>query len=302
MELKIYNPQDSGFLQKIEWNFEELKKEIAAASHEYEASVYTDDTIRAAKSDRAKLNKFVDALNGKRTEIRKALLKPDEQFSQEIKELTGIVQKAISNIDSQVKSYEQRLREEKISKVQEFYEENINDLASILPFDRVFKSEYANASTTMKSIKEDILSLIQRVGEGLAIINEVDSKYAGDMKEVFLRTYDIGAAMAERNRLEVAEEKRKAYEEELARKKAEREANVQKETSRVIQAGNAVAPIEDPKKEPSTSQNIPTVETVEDPLHILDFRVHATKVQLDKLKDFLITNNIQFGPVPKGDQ
>lgn len=302
MELKIYNPQDSGFLQKIEWNFEELKKEIAAASHEYEASVYTDDTIKAAKADRAKLNKFVDALNGKRTEIRKTLLKPDEQFSQEIKELTGIVQKAISNIDSQVKSYEQRLREEKISKVQEFYEENINDLASILPFDRVFKSEYANASTTMKSIKEDILSLIQRVGEGLAIINEVDSKYAGDMKEVFLRTYDIGAAMAERNRLEVAEEKRKAYEEELARKKAEREANVQKETSRVIQAGNAVAPIEEPKKEPSTSQNIPTVETVEDPLHILDFRVHATKVQLDKLKDFLITNNIQFGPVPKGDQ
>lgn len=302
MELKIYNPQDSGFLQKIEWNFEELKKEIATASHEYEASVYTDDTIKAAKADRAKLNKFVDALNGKRTEIRKALLKPDEQFSQEIKELTGIVQKAISNIDSQVKSYEQRLREEKISKVQEFYEENINDLAPILPFDRVFKSEYANASTTMKSIKEDILSLIQRVGEGLAIINEVDSKYAGDMKEVFLRTYDIGAAMAERNRLEMAEEKRKAYEEELARKKAEREANVQKETSRVIQAGNAVAPIEDPKKEPSTSQNIPTVETVEDPLHILDFRVHATKVQLDKLKDFLITNNIQFGPVPKGDQ
>ena len=302
MELKIYNPQDSGFLQKIEWNFEELKKEIAAASHEYEASVYTDDTIKAAKADRAKLNKFVDALNGKRTEIRKALLKPDEQFSQEIKELTGIVQKAISNIDSQVKSYEQRLREEKISKVQEFYEENINDLAPVLPFDRVFKSEYANASTTMKSIKEDILSLIQRVGEGLAIINEVDSKYAGDMKEVFLRTYDIGAAMAERNRLEVAEEKRKAYEEELARKKSEREANVQKETSRVIQAGNAVAPIEEPKKEPSTSQNIPTVETVEDPLHILDFRVHATKVQLDKLKEFLITNNIQFGPVPKGDQ
>ena len=302
MELKIYNPQDSGFLQKIEWNFEELKKEIATASHEYEASVYTDDTIKAAKADRTKLNKFVDALNGKRTEIRKALLKPDEQFSQEIKELTGIVQKAISNIDSQVKSYEQRLREEKISKVQEFYEENINDLAPVLPFDRVFKSEYANASTTMKSIKEDILSLIQRVGVGLAIINEVDSKYAGDMKEVFLRTYDIGAAMAERNRLEVAEEKRKAYEEELARKKAEREANVQKETSRVIQAGNAVAPIEEPKKEPSISQNIPTVETMEDPLHILDFRVHATKVQLDKLKEFLITNNIQFGPVPKGDQ
>lgn len=170
MELKIYNPQDNGFLQKIDWNFEDLKTEITASALEYETSVYTDDTIKAAKADRAKLNKFIDALTGKRTEIRKALLKPDEQFGQEIKELTGIVQKAIDNIDAQVKGYEERQREEKTAKVREFYEENIHDLSSILPFERVFKPEYSNASTTMKSIKEDILALIQKVDEGLATL------------------------------------------------------------------------------------------------------------------------------------
>ena len=78
MELKIYNPQDDGFVQKIDWNFEELKAEITSAAQEYETSVYTDETIKSAKADRAKLNKFVDALNAKRTEIRKQLLKPDE--------------------------------------------------------------------------------------------------------------------------------------------------------------------------------------------------------------------------------
>ncbi len=46
MELKIYNPQDDGFIQKIEWNFEELKKEISVASEEYAVSVYTDDAIK----------------------------------------------------------------------------------------------------------------------------------------------------------------------------------------------------------------------------------------------------------------
>ncbi len=45
MELKIYNPQDNGFLKKIDWNFDELKAEITASSQEYETSVYTDDTI-----------------------------------------------------------------------------------------------------------------------------------------------------------------------------------------------------------------------------------------------------------------
>lgn len=34
MELKIYSPQDTGFIQKIDWNYDELKKEIAAAAYE----------------------------------------------------------------------------------------------------------------------------------------------------------------------------------------------------------------------------------------------------------------------------
>ena len=163
MELKIYSPQDAGFIQKIDWNFEELKTEISAVAQEYETSVYTDDTIGDAKADRAKLNKFKDALTGKRTEIRKKLLEPDELFGQQVKELTGIVQKAIDNIDGQVKGYEERKRNEKLDKVREFYEDNIQDLAEYLPWDRVVKPEYGNASKTMKSIKEEILALIQKV-------------------------------------------------------------------------------------------------------------------------------------------
>ena len=55
MELKIYSPQDTGFIQKIDWNYDELKKEIAAAIESYANSVYTDDMIKKAKEDRAKL-------------------------------------------------------------------------------------------------------------------------------------------------------------------------------------------------------------------------------------------------------
>lgn len=214
MELKIYNPTEGNYLKKIEWNYEELKRQITAGAEEYAASVYTDDSISNAKKDRAKLNKFIEALTGKRTEIRKKLLEPDEQFGREVKELTGIVQNAVENIDSQIKGYEQRQREEKTAKVKEFYEANIYDLAEVLPFERVFKQEYANSSTTMKSIKEDILKKIQTVSEGLAVITELDSKYAFEAKEVFLRTYDLAAAMAEKNRLEEADRRRAAYQEE----------------------------------------------------------------------------------------
>ena len=290
MELKIYSPQDAGFVQKIDWNFEELKSEIIAVSQEYETSVYTDETMKNAKSDRAKLRKFVDAMKSERTLIRKKLLEPDVLFGEQIAELSGIVERAIDNIDTQVKDYEQRQRDAKTAKIREFYEENIYDLAEYLPFERLFRPEWANASTTMKSVKESMLDTIQKVAEGIAILNDVESPYAGDMKKVFLRTYDIGAAMAERNRLEAEAENRRLYIEEQERRKAEREAARKAEAERVMAGRNQ-------PKEPEYVA--PVEDVVEEPVHILDFRVHATIKQLEQLKNFLKVAGIRFEPVPK---
>lgn len=290
MELKIYSPQDPGFIQKIEWNFEELKAEITAASEGYAVSVYTDDNIRDAKADRARLNKFVEAMEAKRKEIKKKVMGPYSQFESEEKQLVAIVQKAINNIDSQVKDYERRMREDKTAKVREFYEDNIGDLAPYLPFERVFRPEHANQSTTMKSIKEEVLAQIQKAAEGLAILNEVESKFAGDMKEEFLRSYDIGAALALENRLKAEEQRRAEYMAEQERRKAEREAARKAESARVMQAGQA---------QPQADQAAGIQVQQEEPAHVIDFRVHATAPQLAALKAFLKENGIRFEPVPK---
>lgn len=306
MELKIYNPQDSGFLTSIEWNFEELKAEITAASQEYAASVYTDENIRGAKADRAKLNKFVDALNGKRTEIRKKLLAPDEQFGREVKELTGIIQGAIENIDAQIKDYERRQREEKTKKVREIYEDNIQDLEKYLPFERVFRPEFANAGTTLKSIREEITGKIQQVAEGLAVLNEIDSPYAEEMKESFLKSYDLNTALAEGNRLAAAEQKRKEYAAAQEKERAEREARRKEEASRVIAAGREEKPREQNgnlaagvREETCAAEQKTEEEVVEKPVHILDFRVHATAEQLTGLRRYLKENGIRFERVPE---
>ena len=160
------------------------------------------------------------------------------------------------------------------------------------------KPEYGNASKTMKSIKEEITALIQKAAEGLAILNEVDSPYAADMKQVFLQSYDIGAAMAERNRLEEDEKRRKIYAEQQAQLKAEREAKRQQEAERVMSAGRRAAP--ETAAQPSQPQQTdPVMETVEDPVHVLDFRVYVNAEQKAALKDFLKKNGIRYEPVPK---
>lgn len=290
MELKIYSPQDEGFLQEIKWNFEELKAEISAVAQDYAASVYTDDTIKNAKADRAKLNKFVNALNAKRTEIRKQLLKPDERFGREVKELTGIVQEAIESIDGQIKDYECRQREEKTAKIREFYETHIHDIGEYLPFERVMKPEYANASTTMKSIRQEILDQIQKVDEGLSILNEVDSPYAGDMKKVFLQNYDIGAAMEERNRLETERRNREIFLEDQRRRKEEREARERAETEKISRAGEK--PQDQGAETGVSAAGEPAQQ--QDPVYEMRFCVHGTREQILKLRDFMKANQISF--------
>ena len=93
MELKVYNPEDS-FLKRIEWNYEELKNYIEPISAEYAASVYTDEMIKKAKEDRAKLNQFKDALEAEKSRVRKKVTEPYETFRSEADDLTAIIKKA----------------------------------------------------------------------------------------------------------------------------------------------------------------------------------------------------------------
>ena len=45
LELKIFSPQENGFVPEIKWNNEELKAAIAEKMKEYKVLVFTEETI-----------------------------------------------------------------------------------------------------------------------------------------------------------------------------------------------------------------------------------------------------------------
>lgn len=196
MELKIYNPRVDGFLKSIDWNFDELKEEITKKSSDYLNLVYSSDQIKDAKQDRANLRKLVTALENKRKEIKKEIMVPYDDFAEKEKELVGIINEAITNIDTQVKGYEEGLRSEKLAKVKEIYKECIGDLDRTIPFDKIFKESWLNVSTTLKSIKEEIITIREKIDGDLKIINAENSPYIYEMKEEYLKDFDLMAAMA----------------------------------------------------------------------------------------------------------
>lgn len=303
MELQIYNPTDENAIKKIDWNYEELKQEITTRANDYKNLVYTDENIKEAKSDRANLNKFIKVLDAKRKDVKKMMLEPYTEFEGQVKELIGIIGEANDNIDSQVKAYEQKKRDEKLVRVQEIYDEIYggSDMLSVITWERAFKPTYLNATTTLKSIKTEMTELLERVTNELNIIDNDNGEYQFEMKEAYLKDFNMAEALTVKQRFEENARRKAEYE---AKRQAELEARREREKAeaeKIANAGNLHIPKEAEAEHVKavaydTAQSI-GIEDVKEEVIELAFRVRATASQLEGLKNYLKSNNIEFGPV-----
>ena len=281
MELKIYNPQEDGFLQQIDWNFEELKQEITAKVENYKNLVYSDDQMKEAKKDRAKLRKFITALEGKRKELKKQIMIPYDSFEKQEKELVLIVNQAVENIDIQVKGYEEGLRAEKTKKVQEIYKEIIGDMDRILPFEKLFKPEYSNATVTLKSIREEMSETIKRVDTELKLINAENGRFVFEMKEAYLKNLDMHEALKVKQDLEETQRRKEEFEAMSRQIEEEENAKRQEEARKVMEAGRDISDtpdtILDPNRDVSKKEKVLSIT----------FKVTANESQFSEVNRIL---------------
>lgn len=300
MELRILSPMEDGFVKKIEWNNEELKEAISAKVQDYKGLQYTEETIKEAKKDKATLNKLREAIETERKRIKKQCMAPYELFEKQVKEVLAIIDEPIQLIDSQIKEVEEQRRLEKKQKVLEIYEENIGNLKGILPFAKVFKNEYLNVSKSLKSITEEITALISKVNQDMDVIEELDTKYELQVKDMYVKTLDLSMALRENARLEEVERKLAERRAQQERERAEAEKRAAEEAQKRAEVQQQIAesiPEESDKREIVEELQ---KEVVPDPQTVtLEFRVIATPEQLQKLKEFLKANNIVYGPVRK---
>lgn len=215
MELRM---TEVNFPQKLEFNYEEIKQEVTEKVALYKNLVYTDDQIKEAKADRAKLNNFVKVLEDKRKEIKKQCLQPYEDFERQIKEIVSVVNEPIALIDKQIKEADRIKKEEKLEKIKELWEsyEHPDDL----PFERVFNERMLNVSFSMKHVEQCIKDAIMRFNLDIETLAKLP-EFGFEATQVYLRSFDINQALAEGRRMS-----------EIARAKAEREARAAEEAKK----------------------------------------------------------------------
>ena len=294
MELKIYSPTADGFVKEITWNHEEIKKEVAEKVSYYKNLVYTDDQIQDAKKDRAKLNKFVQALEEKRKEIKKQCLTPYEDFERQMKEIIQIVNEPINMIDSQVNEYYQKKKDEKADKIKEIFVEI--GFQPFVKFESIFNAKWLNTSVSLKKIKEEMEEFKYKVGNDVAAVNALP-EFSFEALEVYKATLDVSKAIQEGHRLA-----------DIQRRKAEEEAR--KEAKAKAAAHRAAA---EKSKEIETHITPPYPDDLPGQMNIADypgtlpekkpeqavrewigFRAFLSVNDALALKDFFVSKNIQF--------
>lgn len=288
LELKIYNPTDDNFLKAIEWNFEELKKELIARSEEYKTIVYTSDEQikKEAKADRAKLRKLIDAMENERKRIKKQYMEPVTAFEKQVRELTGIVDEAVENIDCQIKAYEENKRAEKLEKVKQIYEETIpREMRDFIPFEVALIDKYLLASTTLKTIKTEMQSLSDKVVSDVEVIKNLP-EYSFEALEKYKKTLDLQMAMRTVNDLRDTAERKRMYEEQ---KKAQQEAYQKRqaeEAEKIANANRGFTPVQQTVHESEQHQAV-EMTGPEERVLTLKFKVTARESQFGEVNRIL---------------
>lgn len=329
MELILLNPEENGFLQHIDWNKEDIQKRVLEITDGYTNVVYTDDTMKQAKEDRADLNRLRKAIDDRRKMVKKKCMEPYEKFEKEVKEVLALIDEPVTMIDRQVKVYEAQKKAEKKLELINFFEENATEIANIFSFEDAFEEQYLNAGYTLKKAKESILRKVEEVKRDLKTIEETcEEKYKVNVLDVYTRTFNISKALGEQARLKELErkmeEEKKRKEEAEAAKQAE-EARREEERQVAIAKAETEYVIETAENVIKTPENVPfhkeSVEkkdeeldvpsavdtTVMDPFvpqedtkkYKASFTVVGTKAQISALKQYMISNNIEFGKVDR---
>lgn len=275
----------------IDFNFKELKSQLAESLSLYTGLVVTEDSIKAAKEDRAKLNKLREALDTKRKEVKKECMAPYNDFEAKVKELLGLIDKPIAAIDGQLKEFEEKRRAAKRADILAIYEETVGELRPLLPFDKLWRDEWYNTGVSLKKIRESIVAAEDKAASDLEVLSTVESEFAEAVKLKYLEALDLNAALTERARLQERAAKLREYEEQ----QRARAANLP-EAERAAASARGAEQTPDPaaNAEQAGTWEPGGGEAVEETVYLLRFECQVTQGQAAELAAWLKARNISY--------
>ena len=277
IEIIIENPE-----QGIA-NYEPLKAAAQELASVYGSQLVSPDAIKDAKSDMAMLRKLAKSASDMRIKIEREHAAKIATVTKQLKEVAGIFTDAAAKIDSQVKAYDEERKAARLEEIRQIYAEEIGDMSDIIPFDKLYRADWLNKTTTDKIVRGDIQTAVINAQTGIEQIKGLGSPHENAILSAFLDRLSLADALAAKKRLEdmdAAMERRK----EEARKAA-------KEAEEAAKA----APVEEPIAEVYVKDEPLPFDDEPEPVMDFTFTVKgATEAHLEALTAFLEENGFNY--------
>ena len=241
-ELTLNVKQNPGV---IELNFDEIERALDAKLAEYKGAVFTEESKNIAKTEVANLRKLKKDFEDARKGVKKEWMRPYEEFEAKMKRLTEKIDEPISLIDSQLKDFERKRKEERREKIKEIYQEVIGDMVEYCDLGRIYDPKWENATTTLKSIKESISVSVESVRTAVATISGMQSEAVEKALSIYKDSLDMAKAISyinkyEQQKAEILQREAERRREEDERRRREEEARIRARGREAIERENRI--------------------------------------------------------------
>lgn len=260
-ELQIVNLEGTDITT---WNFGQLKEELRKALSVFDTAVYTDETIKMAKEDKATLAKAKKVVEDQRKAYKERCLAPYRKLEPQIKELSEMIETQREAIDEVVKEYTERQKAEKETAVRSYYDRKSMVLGAYAAplYEKIKDPKWLNASASKSKVEEEILAAINHARDDMDAIRSMESPFADTLLQNYVETLSLDAVKAKNTELMEAAEK--------AGMSDQRAGTVLQTESRVLQQ--------------------PAADAEEGVL----IRVYADQRQLDQVLDFMKAIGVNY--------
>lgn len=202
LTVRVEHPE----LPAIRWNEAEVRENLTGMLAAYTGRVYTPDTIKDAKADRAAVNKLDRQLSEAARSAKAFYMKPLDEFLQSTKQMQIQCKEISGAIDQQVKAVEDAQRQDKADALRLVYADSIGELAELISFDRLLVPQWLNKTYDLSKASRELRKSIETRREELYLIRESCGEDAESCTVEYLRELSLNAALAEHTRRQSARE------------------------------------------------------------------------------------------------
>ena len=208
----------------ITWDPDGLAQYVEQQIQKYDGLVFTEEQMDEAKNTMANLNKLKNAIETRRKEISKEVMRPYDEFAAQVKPIVERIDEVRNKIKEQYDASEEARKETKRKAIEEWWAKNGD---KSIEFSKVFEAQYLNKGTTEKAWQGSLSAKVAGFRRDLNTIIQMEDVAKKDFMITDLtRTLDLGQTMAnwekhladERRVAEIKAQQEAAEKERLARR------------------------------------------------------------------------------------